>query len=215
MVKSLDFIKQVLKGKSVYRILFNWQVQENCAGLTGEVLDLAAGAGASYQRYLPGGLKVLKTDFYADNKPDKIVDFNQPLPFEDEAIENVFLFNALNIARKPEALLAEIYRILKPGGQLFLSSLFMANEMAEPKDYWRHGYDGLLKELQEAGFQEIKIHRIGERFSAAAHLLHPLWGFDFVRLFVFALALLLDRLIPKKLKKRYPCPIGYFCVVRK
>lgn len=215
MVKSLDFIKQVLKGKSVYRILFNWQVRENCAGLTGEVLDLAAGAGASYQRYLPEGLKVTKTDFYAGGQVDKIIDFNQPLPLGSEKFGNVFLFNALYIVQKRANLLNEVRRILAPGGKFFLVSPLVANETPEPHDFCRLTFEGLEEELLAAGFEKIRIVRIGERFSAAAHLLHPLWGFNFVRLFVFALALLLDRFIPKKLKRRYPCPIGYFCVVRK
>ncbi len=215
MVKTLDFIQQVFKGKSIYRILFNWQVEKHCHSLAGEVLDLAAGAGASYQRYLPKGLKVTKTDFYAGHKPDKVIDFNQPLPFEDETIENAFLFNAVNLARESKELFSEIHRILRPSGRFFMSSLFLANEVAEPHDYLRYGYDGLMKDLKTAGFSSIKIVRIGERFTAAAYLLHPCWLFNFIRLVVYSLALIFDKLIPKKLRKKSPCPIGYFLTIIK
>ena len=41
MIKSFDLIKETLKGKSLYRILFNWQVAKHCTGLSGVCVDLA------------------------------------------------------------------------------------------------------------------------------------------------------------------------------
>jgi len=50
-MKIFNFIKQVFQGKSIYRILFNWQVQEHCQNLTGKCLDLAGGKNPSYYHY--------------------------------------------------------------------------------------------------------------------------------------------------------------------
>ena len=41
------------------------------------------------------------------------------LPYADETFDAVLIANALHIMPQPEKALAEIYRVLKPGGQLF------------------------------------------------------------------------------------------------
>lgn len=38
-----DLILETLKGKSLYRILFNWAVAKHCVNLGGYCVDLAAG----------------------------------------------------------------------------------------------------------------------------------------------------------------------------
>lgn len=40
-------------------------------------------------------------------------------PYADETFDAVLIANALHIMPRPEKALAEIYRVLKPGGQLF------------------------------------------------------------------------------------------------
>jgi SAM-dependent methyltransferase len=215
MVKILDFVKEVFKGKSIYRILFNWQVAENCKNLTGEVLDLAGGDKPSYYRYLPKNLKIIRTDISFHSNLDLVVDFNKRLPFADGSQKNIFLFNAINIAKDTNKLFGELFRILAKDGQLFLSSLFIANEMMEPDDFSRLTFQGLQSQLEMTGFKNIKITRIGERFTAATQLSHRFFIFNIVRLFVYSLSLFLDKLIPLKIKKNHSCPIGYFCVVKK
>ncbi len=215
MVKILDFIKEVFKGKSIYRILFNWQVAKNCKNLTGEVLDLAGGNNPSYHRYLPKNLKIIKTDISLHSNLDLVIDFNKKLPFANKSQKTIFLFNAINIVKDINGLFSELFRILAKDGQLFLSSLFLANEMMEPDDFSRLTFQGLRCELEAVGFKDIKIIRIGERFTATAHLLHRFFIFNIVRIFAYSLSLLLDKLIPSKIKKNHSCPIGYFCVVKK
>lgn len=203
-----NFLKQAFGGKTIYRILFNWQVEKNCNGLKGVCLDLAGGREPSYEKYWDLKCdKLIKTDIETD--------LNKPLPFADNFADNIFLFNAIYILEKPEETLKEIFRVLKPDGRLFLSSPFIANEMPEPHDYRRFTSEGLGKILKEAGFKNIKIIPFGERFSASAHLLHNFFLFNFVRFFSFIAALGLDKMIPKKIKKLHPCPMGYFVINKK
>ncbi len=215
MLKSLDFIKEIFRGKSIYRILFNWQVAENCKNLTGGVLDLAGGNNPSYYRYLPKNLKIIKTDLNLHDNQNTVIDFNKKLPFANKSQKNIFLFNAINIAKDTNKLFSELFRILSEDGQLFLSSLFIANEMMEPDDFSRLTIQGLQRELEAVGFKDIKIIRIGERFTAASHLLHAFFIFSIIRLFVYSISLFLDKLIPSKIKTNHHCPIGYFCIIKK
>jgi len=208
-MKIFDFIKQVFQGKSIYRILFNWQVQKYCQNLTGQCLDLAGGKEPSYHKYwsFKNDAELIKTDLE--------VDLNKELSFEDNSIDNIFFFNAIYIIKNPEKLLKEINRILKKDGKLFIVSPFIFNEAKEPDDYRRLTSQGLEELLKQGGFSDFKINPFGERFTAGIHLWHSFFIFNFIRLIAFTKALLFDKLIPKKIKKLHPCPLGYFIIVKK
>jgi len=209
MNKTFDFIKQVFQGKSIYRILFNWKVQEYCQNLNGKCLDLAGGKDPSYHKYwsFNDDAKLIKTDLE--------VDLNKDLPFEDNSIDNILFFNAIYIIKYPVKLMKEINRILKKDGKLFISSPFISNEAKEPDDYQRFTSQGLERLLKKSNFNNFEIVPFGERFTAGVYLWHSFFIFNFIRLIVFAKALLLDKLIPKKIKKLHPCPILYFVIVKK
>lgn len=216
MKKILDFIKQVYTGKTISRIVFNWQVKNNCQNLKGICVDLASGKNPSYQRYWKLNCdKLIRSEYSGDSKPDIVINLNEKIPLADNYADNAFLFNAVYILKKPEESLKEVYRILKTGGSLFLSSPFVANEMPEPDDYFRFTSQKLKEMLGEARFSKIRIIPYGERFSASAYLLHSFLFFNTVRLFVFAIALFLDKAIPKKTKNNHPFPIGYFVIAQK
>jgi len=215
MNKTFDFISEVLKGKTIYRILFNWQIQEHSHDIAGEVLDLASGGVASYYRYMPQNIKLIRTDYQAGESIDLVVDLSRPLSLPDNHYQNVLLFNAINLLDNVPELFKEINRIMAAAGKLYVSSLFVANEMPQPHDFNRLTYEGIESELRAAGFSKIEIYRIGERATAAAHILSPCFPFGWLRLLIYPAAMLFDRLIPKKIKLRNPCPIGYLAIAQK
>jgi SAM-dependent methyltransferase len=212
-MKIFDFIKQVFQGKSIYRILFNWQVQKYCQNLNGKCLDLAGGKNPSYYRYwsFDNSAELIKTDLNGELK----VDLNNNLDFEDNSIDNILFFNAIYIIKEPEKLMKEINRILKKDGKLFIASPFIFNEAKEPDDFRRLTSQGLEKLLKESGFSDFEIIPFGERFTAGIHLWHSFFLFNFIRLIIFTKAILFDKLIPKKIKKLHPCPLGYFVIAKK
>lgn len=216
-MKIFDFIKQVFKGKSIYRILFNQQVQKHCRNLTGVCLDLAAGEEPSYHQYwsFAKGSKLIRTDYNKAKNPDLVVDLNDKISLEDKSIDNIFFFNAIYIIKEPEKLLKEINRILKKDGKLFIASPFIFNEAKETDDYRRLTSQGLGNLLKQGSFNDFQIIPFGERFTAGVHLWHSFFIFNFIRLIVFSKALLFDKLIPKKIKKLHPCPLGYFIIAKK
>lgn len=52
----------------------------------------------------------------------QLMDLNQKLPFHDDYFDRVFLVHVLYALKNPEATLAELYRVLKPGGLLVLAN---------------------------------------------------------------------------------------------
>lgn len=212
---ALDFTKQVFAGKTIARILFNEQVASHCAHLSGKVLDLASGGHSSYMKYLPRDVDMVKTDSFMKDGVVSRVDFNEPLPFTDNEFDAVLFFNALYIAEDRVATLREVRRVLKNGGVLYLSTPLLYGEIPEPVDYCRLTYQGLEKELKEAGFSDVRIIRFGERFTAAANLLHPFFVFNVARFLVCGLSLFFDKMIPANIRENNPAPLGYFCIITK
>lgn len=208
---AVSFAAQVLRGKTLGRVIFNAEVSRRCADLSGRVLDLAG--GGSYEALLPNGIEILVTNL--DPALGPVVDFDEPLPYDDGSFEHVLLFQALYIAANPIATLQEIRRVLRPGGTAFIASPFLQNEMREPHDYARYTSEGLERLFMSSGFERFGIEPYGERFSVALNLLHPFFLFGIVRLPWYALARALDRLVPTKLRRKHPAPLGWFCTLYK
>lgn len=211
----LDFIQQTIKGRTLYRILFQQEVFHAQNFVTGKVLDIGSGGKPSYEKYLPKNIEYIKTDYREKDGIDKVVNFNDRLPFEAGTIDTVFLFHNLYIANDPKATLAEVNRVLKKGGHVLISNPFGVNVMAEPNDFGRLTKQGLDKLLAEAEFEVIKVKQIGDRFSVIAYALHAFFLIWPIRIIFNSVALVCDKLIPSGMRKNHPFPLGYFYVARK
>jgi SAM-dependent methyltransferase len=215
MNRAATYISEIYSGKTIYRIFLNKLVSERCAGLTGEVVDLAGGGTASYYAYLPGKAKIVRTNIAGVPGIDIEADLNKALPFHDDLFDAALLFNALYITEKPSASLIEIRRILRAGSKLYLAVPFVSNEMPEPHDYERWTAEGLKRLLEGAGFEVSMMRRMGNRFCSAAYLLHPYFVFNTVRLFVYAFCIGADHAIDRFRPQVSAAPLGYFIEAKK
>ena len=210
-----DLIAKTWRGKTIGRILFEREVVRHCGNIAGKVIDIAGGPYPGYEKYLSPNIQLVRTNWQPGEGVDLVVDANLRLPFSDGEWATALCFNALYILEDPERFLKDLHRVLAPGGMLYLSSPFLGNEMAEPHDYQRFTAEGLQRLFHRAGFADIVIHRYGERATTSAYLLHPFFRWNFVRVPVHVLAVLLDRLIPSKTLSIHPAPIGYFVLAKK
>jgi len=93
----------------------------------GRVLDAATGEGVLAEFLLGRGWDVHCTDICPEffKLPDvecQKVDLNRPLPFEDESFDAVLLVNVIHRLFNPGGAIREAFRVLKPGGHLYLNA---------------------------------------------------------------------------------------------
>jgi len=156
-----------------------------------------------------------------------IVGFGSSLPFLNSSVDLVIAQEVLEHVADYTALVAEVARVLKPGGRFYCQVPFQIGFHPGPCDFWRFSRQGLeqvfstpiwnLERLSitlghGSGFYRIAVEFVGVTSSClsqrlyrpakalAALALYPLKWFDF--------------LTPLS-KERDRIPGGYLCVARK
>lgn len=112
-------------------------IAETLALLSGGASVCDVGAGG--RRIIPD---VKTVDGMAAPGVDVVSDIHQ-LALSDRSFDCVFCTGTLEHVRDPRQAVAEIYRILRPGGIVHIDVPFIQGYHADPTDYWRFTLDGL------------------------------------------------------------------------
>lgn len=123
-----------------------------CEGL---VVDMGAGRKEFYHHLIQGYDGFLTLDIVEDNQPD-IVGGIELLPFRENTIDTILLFNVLEHIYEYRSALKELHRCLKKGGHLYGIVPFMVNVHGDPYDYHRYTPLALHKELSDHNFQQVQ-----------------------------------------------------------
>lgn len=137
------------------------------------ILDVGGGIkfGKGMKQYaaLFAGKKYLTLDKEPRYEPDIIGDIHA-IPLEDSSVEAVICKAVLEHVEEPAQAIAEIYRILKPGGKAFFYVPFLYPYHAERqvyKDYYRFSKDAVeylfrnfshLEYIKVRGFAETWLN---------------------------------------------------------
>lgn len=91
------------------------------------------------------------------------------IPFADDSFDNVLCTEVLEHAEDPHALIAEMRRVLKPGGRLVATIPFSARVHHAPHDF--HRFTRFALDRMFAGFAQVHIAERGDDLSAIANKL--------------------------------------------
>jgi SAM-dependent methyltransferase len=93
------------------------------------------------------------------------------LPVSNCAFDGVINTQVLEHVAEPARVVAELYRILRAGGRLYMSVPLTWELHEEPFDFYRYTSHGLRHLLDEAGFIAIDIQPRNDSFTTLAQLL--------------------------------------------
>lgn len=136
------------------------------------ILDAGAGECA-YKKYF-SHCKYVSVDLAIgeDNWNYNNLDYIAPLdnlPLDDNSFDAVLCTQVLEHLERPGEAVKELYRVLKPGGKLFLTAPMAHNEHQVPYDFYRYTSYGLKSICEHAEFHEIMIIPFGGMFTRWAY----------------------------------------------
>jgi SAM-dependent methyltransferase len=126
--------------------------------ITGKVLDMGGGRKAKYLPLLPLGLDITSVNIDAEFAPTHLVKPGQPLPFQDNSFDTVICFNTLEHIYDATAVLAELHRVVKPGGLVHVTVPFMFRIHGHPDDYFRATPSWWRETFSRIGFAALEFH---------------------------------------------------------
>ena len=111
---------------------------------------LNLGSGVKNRLSHPG---LINLDIYPHENTDVAGDAHN-LPFIDGCMHGVWLCAVMEHLSRPFDVADEVYRILKPGGFVLVTTPFIQPRHGSPHDYFRYTLEGLRSVFK--GFQEVE-----------------------------------------------------------
>lgn len=136
---------------------------EFAPNLSGRLLDVGCGSKPYRSLFTVDACIGLDIDSEAARSrgiADHFYDGNA-FPFVDGSFDSVLCNQVLEHVFNPDEFLAEIARVLKPGGKLLLTVPFVWDEHEQPYDYARYSSFGLRSLMEKQGLRVIQHKKLG------------------------------------------------------
>ncbi len=199
-----------------------------------KVLDAGAGEArfaGYFSHHFYVGLDACVGDALWDYSRIQLVADLAALPLRDAVVDAVLNIQVLEHVKNPPLVVAELQRVLKPGGRLYLTAPQGWGEHQQPHDFYRFTSYALKHLLVEAGFREIEIeplggyfHYLGHRLTYVPKVLFPplprilrvlLFPLELVTLGLFCLAFPIACYYLDSFDGNREFTLGYRCLARK
>jgi SAM-dependent methyltransferase len=163
------------------RFLINRFVRTVAAALPPGTTILDAGAGECAYKGLFAHCRYVGVDIAAGDRNWRSTNLNalaalERLPFAEGTFEAVLCTQTLEHVEFPRKVVAELHRVLSPGGRLFVTAPMAQAEHQAPRDYLRYTSFGLRSLLERAGFHDVTVEPLAGTFTRlACELPRTLW----------------------------------------
>ncbi len=150
-------------------------LNEAAASLTEGALVLDAGAGNCLYKNLFSRFVYESADFCQIEKQYGEITYVcdlKNIPVEDNRYDMVILTQVLEHMSEPREILQEIYRVLKPNGEIWLSAPFFYEEHEAPFDFYRYTRFGFKHLLEAVGFKLQKVDWLEGYYGTISYQLH-------------------------------------------
>lgn len=140
------------------RLRLYQNIRSNCSYMTGRMLDFGCGNKPYRTLFQVSEYTGLDTHHSGhDHSFDEIDVFydGKRIPFDDEYFDSVLSSEVFEHVFNLDEVLAEIVRVLKPGGHLLITIPFVWEEHEAPFDFARYTSFGITHILQNAGFDVV------------------------------------------------------------
>ncbi len=130
----------------------------------GRMLDVGCGNNRRFAGYFNvetyTGLEY-PTTLGTDSSPVDVFGTALALPFADATFDTVVSFETLEHVTDSTTMVAELHRVVKPGGAVIVSVPFLWGEHCQPYDYFRFTTFGLRQLFESAGLRVVHQQRVG------------------------------------------------------
>ncbi|MDR0743228.1 MAG: class I SAM-dependent methyltransferase [Tannerella sp.] len=157
-----------------FRLHLAKAMKKYASELNGRLLDF--GCGSKPYKYLFKhvreyvGIDVENEGHSHQNENVDIYYDGENLPFNDETFDSILSNEVLEHVPNINGSLAELNRILKPGGKILITVPFVCFEHELPYDFRRFTVNGLIHALNEYGFEIIVAEKTGSYFEVIVQL---------------------------------------------
>jgi SAM-dependent methyltransferase len=139
---------------------------KNCGTyVKGRTLDVGCGHKPYEKTFFSGSSSYAGMDYLTDRSKPDIVGSAMNIPQPDSSYDTVVCTEVLEHVTDPKKALSEMYRVLKPGGFIILSTPMYWPRHEVPYDYFRYPYDGLLHLVTESGFGLVDLYNRGRSYA--------------------------------------------------
>jgi SAM-dependent methyltransferase len=139
--------------------------------LQGDLFDYGCG-GAPYRSLFTRCRKYVGADMAPGSAVDRVLKQDGLTEELDESYDVVLSTQVLEHVKSPESYVRESYRILRPGGQLILTTHGMFEEHGCPYDFYRWTSAGLEELIRRCGFEVLQSRKLTTEIRAFVQLLN-------------------------------------------
>jgi SAM-dependent methyltransferase len=160
--RKLGVLEYLIRRRTPVRELEDHAVAKHIATLTGKVIELGA-LGEGRRSFALAASEYVVTNI-GDNAPVHLD--ASAMNLADNSVDAFVCESMLEHVQKPEQVIAEIHRVLRPGGKLLLSTPWMYPFHAAPGDYTRFSEPALKALLH--GFHIATVEALGNFWTSMA-----------------------------------------------